>query len=251
MIRDVTRDPTQRRAPVPVGRGVAGALRGTRRTRARAGRVPSCAEASPSLVYGAGLEYRFAGNRVGGSNPPASADHPLTAYLLVFGGAFITFALVSGMAGPGVWAGGWRWVAAAGAAAAWIVFYGTLNGLRVRRALPKLQALSAAVAQVVPSWEGDALALAVGGKRAVLVLFWSESDVASLRLSPLLADVMAVLKGRIEIGRVEVGRHPEVARDYGVVRVPTLLVLAGGTEQARFTGLVSPKRLRAALEPHL
>jgi pimeloyl-ACP methyl ester carboxylesterase len=30
-------------------------------------------EASPSLVYGAGLEYRFAGNRIEGSNPSASA----------------------------------------------------------------------------------------------------------------------------------------------------------------------------------
>lgn len=32
------------------------------------------AEASPSLVYGAGLECRFAGNRVVGSNPTASAN---------------------------------------------------------------------------------------------------------------------------------------------------------------------------------
>jgi hypothetical protein len=32
------------------------------------------AEASPSLVDGAGLEYRFAGNRIEGSNPSASAE---------------------------------------------------------------------------------------------------------------------------------------------------------------------------------
>src|ERR1044072_6956831 len=45
------------------------------RRRTRVGPRLQCrAEASPSLADGAGLEYRFAGNRIEGSNPSASAD---------------------------------------------------------------------------------------------------------------------------------------------------------------------------------
>lgn len=48
--------------------------------------------------------------------------------------------------------------------------------------------------------------------------------------------------------KVDVQARPDLATRYGVSAVPTLLVLKGGREAARFVGLQSERTLRDALD---
>ncbi len=175
----------------------------------------------------------------------------MTPLLLLFGGAFLAFALVTGMAGTALVQGPWRWVAGAGAALGWIGLQGLLNGLRVRRTMPKLRALSAAVAEHVATFSGGSLAGALEGRRPVLVQFFSERDARSLRAAAMMPGVAQALGTRAAVGRVDIDAHPELAAEHSIARLPTLVLFVDGVERDRIAGEASPARIRRMLQASL
>ena len=176
----------------------------------------------------------------------------MTPFVLLFGGAIITFALLSGSVGPGVTSSWLRWVWGVAGGIGWLALQGTLNGLRVRRARPRLQAMNQAASQYMNTYDRGTLERAARrASKPLLVQFWAESDLQSMRTAPLMAEVAVALQGRVTVGRVNVDKHPDAAAAHAIARLPTLLLFEGGEETLRLAGLMSPKRLRQALEAHL
>lgn len=63
-------------------------------------------------------------------------------------------------------------------------------------------------------------------------------------LGPLLEEVVGEWQGAVALVRVDVDANPELARDYGVRGVPTVVALAEGEEVGRFTGSLALPQLR-------
>lgn len=81
----------------------------------------------------------------------------------------------------------------------------------------------------------------------VLVDFWAPWCMPCRMQLPILAEISRGEAGSARIVKVNVDEQPELARQFGVSSIPTLLVIANGQVRERFVGVQAAATLRAAL----
>ncbi len=70
----------------------------------------------------------------------------------------------------------------------------------------------------------------------VLVDFYSDSCVPCKRLSPVIGDIEDENEGKLNVVKVNTNFDADLAVEYDVMAVPTLILFNGGNEAARRTG---------------
>ena len=70
-------------------------------------------------------------------------------------------------------------------------------------------------------------------------------------LDPVLEDIASEYGGRVGLLKAYVEETPEGARRFGVVSVPTVILLRGGREVDRFVGPERKDKIVARIEEHL
>ncbi|MBQ1218136.1 MAG: thioredoxin [Clostridia bacterium] len=81
--------------------------------------------------------------------------------------------------------------------------------------------------------------LVLNGERTVLLDFWAEWCGPCRMMSPVI-DEIADERPDILVGKVNVDNDPELANRFGIVSIPTFIVLKNGTPVAQTIG-VKPK----------
>ena len=76
----------------------------------------------------------------------------------------------------------------------------------------------------------------------VLLDFWASWCGPCRMLSPIV-DEVAEERTDVKVGKVNVDEQPELAGEFGVMSIPTLLVFKGGQMADRSVGLVSPQEI--------
>ncbi len=71
------------------------------------------------------------------------------------------------------------------------------------------------------------------------------------RLEPLLEELEVELSGKVKIVKLDIDASPEVARDLGVMSVPTLFVFDGGTLSENRVGLAPKQFILDMLKPYI
>lgn len=81
----------------------------------------------------------------------------------------------------------------------------------------------------------------------VLVDFYADWCGPCRMLAPTLERLSTEFSGRARIVKVNIDQEPDLASEFQVESIPTLVVLSGGKPVGRTTGLVGEASLRQAL----
>ena len=84
-----------------------------------------------------------------------------------------------------------------------------------------------------------------------LVDFWAQWCGPCQMLGPTLEQIAADFKGRVNVGKVNVDENPNLAGNFGVMSIPTLILFVNGQEKERLVGVVPKDRLVQLLENFL
>ena len=82
----------------------------------------------------------------------------------------------------------------------------------------------------------------------VLVDFWAEWCGPCKMIAPLLDELADEYAGKVKIGKVNVDEYQELAANYNVTAIPTLLLVKNGQIVEQTRGAKSKRDLKASLD---
>ena len=86
---------------------------------------------------------------------------------------------------------------------------------------------------------------AVRGEKPVLVDFWATWCGPCRMIAPAVEEVAADFEGRAVVGKVDVDEQTELARRFGIMSIPTLVVYKNGVKTAQAVGGKSAEEILA------
>ncbi len=85
----------------------------------------------------------------------------------------------------------------------------------------------------------------------VLVDYWAPWCSPCRMIGPIVDELAGEYLGKIKVGKVNVDENREIAIEYGVMSIPTLIVFKDGKAVDRVVGFKSKKDLQVVLEKHV
>jgi thioredoxin 1 len=88
---------------------------------------------------------------------------------------------------------------------------------------------------------------AVSGATPVLVDFWAPWCGPCKAIAPVLEDLAGEMAGKLQIAKVNVDDNGDLAAQFGVRAIPTLLLFKNGAVVEQFVGMMDKASLKAKL----
>ena len=92
---------------------------------------------------------------------------------------------------------------------------------------------------------------AIAGDKPVLVDFWATWCGPCRMIAPVIEEIAAQFEGRAIVGKVDVDEEPGLAQRFGVMSIPTLIVMKGGKVVEQAVGARGRADVAAMIERHL
>ena len=87
--------------------------------------------------------------------------------------------------------------------------------------------------------------------KPVLVDFWAEWCGPCKMVAPVLEEIAAENADKIRVVKLNIDENPEIAREYGIMSIPTMAVFVGGKIDKSIVGAKPKTALLRDLESYL
>jgi thioredoxin 1 len=77
-------------------------------------------------------------------------------------------------------------------------------------------------------------------EQPILVDFWASWCGPCRMLSPIVDEIAEEMQGSLRVGKINIDEQPQLAEQFGVMSIPTLILFKGGEAVAQSVG-VQPK----------
>ena len=85
----------------------------------------------------------------------------------------------------------------------------------------------------------------------VLIDFWAEWCGPCKIIAPVVEEIAIEYQGKLKVGKVDVDNNQQVAMQFGIRSIPTLLIFKGGKVVDQVVGAVPKKMLVEKIAKHV
>lgn len=85
----------------------------------------------------------------------------------------------------------------------------------------------------------------------IMVDFWAPWCAPCRHLSPIVEELAGEYEGRVSFAKVNIDESANIAKRYGIVSIPTLIVFKNGQPVKQLVGLRPKKDLKSSLDESL
>ena len=81
----------------------------------------------------------------------------------------------------------------------------------------------------------------------VLVDFWAVWCGPCQMVGPILSEIAEENEGKLKVGKVNVDEQPDLARQFGIMSIPTMMVFKNGEKVNQLVGAVPKEQILGLL----
>ncbi|MDB6092456.1 MAG: Thioredoxin [Verrucomicrobia bacterium] len=118
---------------------------------------------------------------------------------------------------------------------------------RPRLAFQSALTLLATMSDKIAQLDNATFKSAVAGATPTLVDFWAPWCGPCKAIAPILDELSTELAGKLNIAKVNVDDNGELAAEFGVRAIPTMLLFKAGQKVDQFVGMMDKASLKAKL----
>ena len=84
-------------------------------------------------------------------------------------------------------------------------------------------------------------------EKIVLIDFYADWCGPCKMMSPVIDEIAEEMKETVKVGKINVDENHDLAMEYGVMSIPTIVVLKNGEVQKTFVGVTDKEEIKQAL----
>lgn len=84
-------------------------------------------------------------------------------------------------------------------------------------------------------------------EKIVLIDFYADWCGPCKMMSPVIDEIAEEMKETVKVGKINVDENQDLAMEYGVMSIPTIVVLKNGEVQKTFVGVTDKEEIKQAL----
>ena len=85
--------------------------------------------------------------------------------------------------------------------------------------------------------------LKINSEKPVLVDFFADWCGPCKMMAPIVEELATELDGKVKVGKINVDENSDIAVEYNVMSIPTLIIFKNGKEEKRLVGLRDKEEL--------
>ena len=84
--------------------------------------------------------------------------------------------------------------------------------------------------------------------KPILVDFWAAWCAPCRTLSPVIAELASIWKGKVTVIKINTEEKPDIARHFNINSIPTIILFKNGKEVKRISGAMPLQQLQKVFE---